>query len=206
MTPQYILRKSLCREPHRANGENWKRSAESEIENMGRSSEYAEPGYSQPSKGVLFANWNHFPRGIDSILERYGFAIEWSDEWTTCEECGRAVRTSADSYGWQPSYALVREYSIVCVDCLKNDAESYLESLENHPTRALNLLDIDPVTYGYVKVEGNLENGLHPGQNDNPHQIYARLHPKYPRLLFRVDGVGQFDIGFSVWAKEEVQS
>lgn len=72
-----------------------KRSGESEIDDLQWVSEYAEPGYTQPQKGILFANWNYFHCGIDTLLENYGFAIEWNDEWSTCEECNRAVRTSA---------------------------------------------------------------------------------------------------------------
>ena len=34
---------------------------------------------------------------LDNILEKLGFAVEWSDEWFVCD-CMRAVRTSADSF------------------------------------------------------------------------------------------------------------
>lgn len=79
------------------------RDVQSEIENMGYASAYAESGYDTPKRGILFANWNRFPRGFDSVLERAGYAVEWSDEWTTCEDCGKAYRTSPDSYGWTPA-------------------------------------------------------------------------------------------------------
>lgn len=202
LSPQYILRASLCREPHCASGD-WKRTALNIIENLDYAPSYAEPGYTQPERGVLFANWNYFPSSIDDTLERAGFSIEWEDEWTTCEDCGRAVRTSPDCYGWQPSYALIDDCQIVCADCLAKDPIEYLESLENHPTRALNMPAIDPAEYGYTIVEQGFENGFHPGQNDNPKEIYKRLHEKFPRLLFRVDDVGQFDIGFSIWTKQD---
>src|SRR4051812_18753686 len=55
------------------------RAARSEFENMGFASEYHEPGYTQPARGFLFANWNRFPRNFDRLLERMGYAIEWSD-------------------------------------------------------------------------------------------------------------------------------
>jgi hypothetical protein len=217
MRPKYILRQSLSRPvscghylPDNATDEQQKsardadiRSAISEIENMDFSAEYAEPGYSNPLKGILFADWNYFPRGIDSILERYGYQIEWSDEWTTCEQCGRAVRTSPDSHGYQPSYVILNDCEIVCVDCLNGDAGDYLESLENHPNRALNVPAINPAKWGYVQLEDGFESGFHPGQNDNPKAIYARLHAQYPRLLFKIDGVGQFDFTFSVWHRPE---
>ena len=117
MTPQFILKASLCREPFCASGDNWQRSALSEIDNLGYASEYAEPGYSPTEKGVLFANWNYFPRNIDSILEGYGYAVEWSDEWSTCGECGKAVRTSPDNWGWTPSFRIFNDCELLCLDC-----------------------------------------------------------------------------------------
>lgn len=98
-------------------------SAESELENMGFAPSYAEPGYTQPAVGVLFANWNVFPSYIDKTLEQLGYAVEWSDEWTTCDDCQRAIRTSPDSYGFTPSYADI-DGGTLCLDCLQEWAES----------------------------------------------------------------------------------
>ncbi len=77
------------------------RDAQSEVDNIGYATDYAEPGYDTPKRGILFANWNRLPKDFDRILERAGYAIEWSDEWTTCEDCNKAYRTSADSYVWE---------------------------------------------------------------------------------------------------------
>ena len=82
MTPEYILRKSLCREPHCASEKNWQTIAISEIENMQYAPAYAERGYSNPKRCILFADWNYFSSKVCSILEAYGYACEWSDEWT----------------------------------------------------------------------------------------------------------------------------
>jgi hypothetical protein len=138
MTPQYILRRSLCRKPSCFSSHvpgkgyvgtletegaefvrQYVRAAESEIENLQWADGYAEPGYTDPARGVLFANWNRFPRGVDSILKRAGYAIEWSDEWSTCEECGKAVRTSPDSYAYRPHYRedLIEHGTFICLDC-----------------------------------------------------------------------------------------
>lgn len=141
MTPQYILRKSLCRPAHcfsahipgqgyigqGANiGADTKeeydrqrvRCALQEIECMDFATKYAEPGYTDPAKMVLMANWNVFPRGISSILERYGYAIEWSDEWAVCSNCNGAVRVQPDSWGWTPSYT-IGDGELTCSDCLR---------------------------------------------------------------------------------------
>lgn len=210
MTPEYVLRKSLCREAHcgyyvpdNATEEQRTkareadiRSAISEIEDMNYASEYGEPGYSQPSKGILFANWNYFPCKATDLLEQMGYEIQWSYEWTTCEGCGKALRTSPDCYQWQPSYFIENECSFVCRDCL--DIPAYLESMENNPRRALND-HINPADYGYELVEDKFESGWYPGQNDDPHKIFEKYSEKYSRLLFCVDSVGQFDVRFSIW-------
>ena len=216
MTPEYILRKSLCRTPHCAGPyelrtvalKDWpdearqayQRTAESAIECISFAPAYAERGYSDSAKGVLFANWNYFSHKATDLLERAGYSIEWEDEWTTCAGCGKALRTNGDSYGWQPSYFnAVDSCEFYCLECA--DIESVLESYEDKPTRAFND-HIDPSKYGYHKLEGDFESGLHPGQNDNPSEIYSRLRASgHSRLLFSVDSVGQFDIRFSVWEK-----
>ena len=206
MTPEYVLLKSLCREPHcvgsyeSTHGGHIKFAME-EIENMGFAPEYAESGYSQPEKGILFANWNYFPRNIDTILEKYGYMVEWSDEWTTCEDCNRAVRTSANSYGWQPSY--VEFEGIVCLNCIKRHSEEYLETLEDNPRTALNT-NIDPSQFGYIQIQDGYENVLHQHMTDDPKKIFADLEQKgYTRILFKVDEVSQFYTTFSVWEKEK---
>jgi hypothetical protein len=91
-------------------------AAQSEVDNMG----YANDYYDNPPKGILFANWNNLPKGLDTILERAGFEVEWSDEWTTCEDCQRAFRTSPDSYCWKPSGKFVEEdiNADLCLACI----------------------------------------------------------------------------------------
>lgn len=121
MTPQYILRKSLCREPWCAHESGWRRTAQMIIDNLVWASEYVEPGYDAPRKGILFADWNYFPAKVADLLESYGYTTEWEDEWSVCDDCYRAVRTQPDSWSWRPSYTLKNEGEIVCVEC---DAET----------------------------------------------------------------------------------
>ena len=143
MTPEYVLRKSLCRLafcghrlPEDATEEQKEKARQEDvkyalrlIEDMSYSSEYAEPGYTQPKKGILFSDWNYLPRGIGDLLSRMGYELEWEDEWTTCSDCGKALRTSADSYSWQPSYFLMYECEMYCKECA--DIPEYLRSKEN---------------------------------------------------------------------------
>lgn len=99
------------------------RDARQEVENMAWSSTYAEPGYDDPERGILFANWNNLPRDLDDILERAGYAIEWGDEWALCSGCGAALRTVPDSFCWTPQYrdSDIEQGEIVCKDCQDDD-------------------------------------------------------------------------------------
>jgi hypothetical protein len=97
----------------------------------------------------------------------------------------------------------MNECSIVCHECIENDAADYLEFLEDNPHTAITL-DIDPEDYGYILIDDSFENGWHPGQNDDPVKISKELHGKgYNHLVFKITGKGQFDIGFAVWHKPE---
>jgi hypothetical protein len=147
MTPQYILRAAInamvrgtkepyCYSAHEpGNGytnrgesaetradylRQLERDATSELENMGYATGYAS-GHEAPKRGILFANWNLFPRGTDTLLERAGFATEWSDEWHTCE-CGKAIRTEADSFCWKPEY-VIADGDMWCLDCAPEEEE-----------------------------------------------------------------------------------
>jgi hypothetical protein len=141
MTLQYVLRQSLCRAPHcfRAwvQGKGYVNdgsaeydqadyvvqylhAATSEIENMTWAPAYAEPGYTQPAKGILLANWNVLPSDVGPILERMGYSLEWSDEWSTCDECYKAVRTQPDSYDWRPSWTIINGSEMLCAACMKD--------------------------------------------------------------------------------------
>jgi hypothetical protein len=90
-------------------------SAQSEVDNIGYATHYAEPGYSQPCHGVVMANWNHFPTAVAPLVERAGYSAEWSDEWFVCD-CGGAVRTSPNGHDWTPSYREV-DNELLCIEC-----------------------------------------------------------------------------------------
>lgn len=99
---------------------------------------YAEPGYTDPGEGgfIALGNWNKITRYRDGshetldtspekfgdMLEKMGGELEWSDEWTSCDNCNGIVRTQPNSYVWHPAY----EYSdggIQCHTCHNPDHE-----------------------------------------------------------------------------------
>jgi hypothetical protein len=201
MTAEYILRAAVKTV---AQGGESTRSAQSEVDNIGFASSYAEPGYTDPecNRGIFFANWNNLPVKTTDLLEKAGYAIEWSDEWAFCDDCGKAVRTSPNSYGWQQSYSLVDDYSIVCVECL--DPVVHLESLEDKPTSCNTIDRINPADHGYIKYNGRFESGFHPGQDDDPKKTYQLMRDLgLSHILFNLDTAQQFDIYWSAWYKPE---
>ena len=182
------------------------------------SDHYCEPGY-DCDKGIVFSDWNDrttydpetrertvvddAPSRLVAIFEHMGYSIEWSDEWSTCGECGGAVRTSPDCYSWLSSYKLFNDCELVCKDCILKDVEGYAELLENDPDNA-DTLAVNWTKYDYVRLGERYETGFHPGQNDGPHKVAALLRKLgASRFLFEITGTGQFDTSWRVWVHED---
>lgn len=187
----------------------------SRIEDISFCHDYAEPGYSHAENGILFANWNdvdEYDRNKGTrkqlntvmsrllrIFERMGVECEWSDEWTTCDDCGKAVRTSPNCWDWLPSHHS-DDNGTVCHECIKQSPSDYVDSMVNRPKRAVTL-DINLVAEGFELLESGFESGFHNGQDADPKTIYSRLSLVWEDILFKIDGKGQFDITFSVWGR-----
>ena len=84
----------------------------------------------------------------------------FSNEYSVCEHCNKAFRTSPDSYSWVANY-WVGDRFILCEDCVREDySEEYLESLENNPNTANTILSDNEIEKaGYEKVVVNYESG-----------------------------------------------
>lgn len=160
----------------------------------------AEPGYDLPKSGIVaLGNWNDI-EDVSEKLTDLDVEIEWNDEWADCCECGKIFRTQANSYGWQASFASTKD-GLFCVECLRKDAENYLESIENKSNKAITAtLGIDPCEYDYVKLPDVFENGYYGGQNADPKVISNSLRGMgIKRFLFAIESVGQFDMQFCVF-------
>jgi hypothetical protein len=170
---------------------------------------YAEPGYpSDPDVVIVLGNYN--PRHISGqdrwssddprvtmpvrlarSLERVGAELEWSDEWTQCQGCFRAVRTTENSYSWRPSF-LWTDGGAVCHECAIKDGEDAFtgygdddESYINNAGKCVTWCDpLHVESFGFIKWEANAphtyENGWHPGQTDDPADILAGIHAAQP--------------------------
>lgn len=168
-------------------------------------------------KGVLMADWNETTRWneetkqheticrcmerISDLAEKVGYAIEWSDEWTECDGCNRAVRTSAYCHGWRPQYWM-RDCELYCRGCA--DPHEVAADCIGDASKALPEW-IAPESVGYYPVteDTEYESGLHPGQTDRPGDVAGKLEGAgIKRYVFVVGDVGQFDVRFGVCVRK----
>ena len=130
--------------------------------------------------------------------------LEWSDEWETCSQCNKLVRSQPDSYSWTRQYWDTEDGEIVCVECVQEHPEDYLESLEGSTSKCITIDGIDPTEHGYKLLEEGFQNGLYGGQSADPKKIGKSLQKQgVERFIFKMDSVGQFDCEFSVYVHED---
>ena len=139
-------------------------------------------------------------------LNKLGCPIEaeWGDEWTSCDECGRYVRTSPDSYGWTRSYADIN--SATCLPRVRQRKPRRVYRVAHEPPQACqhHLGQERIEAAGFRPFADGLENGLHEFQAASPTKIAHWLRERgVNEYLFTIDDVGQFDTTFSVWIRGE---
>jgi hypothetical protein len=142
----------------------------------------------------------------DEILD---VEVVYSDEYTTCSDCNKVIRTSPDSYHWQPDF-YIGDGFIVCNKCFNETEdyqEAYIEDKINNPSRAVNGLISEQQLeeLGFTKLDADYQSGWY-DRHDDPKAILANLEDKYAEVLFFVDGVGQFHIDFGVFVRGEYEA
>lgn len=193
--------------------------------------DYAEPGYSLTSEDglIVFGNWNttrhpregdapltlaeKLPARLADALARVGADLEWLDEWTTCEDCGRAMRTQPDSYSWKMYGAWQEDCGYVCAECLLEDIDGALGAggYIDNPRNAVTWANDDDLTgASWTRWEpGNpqtYETGWHPSQDDDPQKVYdeiRRVMGEDVSVVFVIDSTGQFDCRWGAYVKAE---
>lgn len=99
----------------------------------------------------------------------------YSDESFVCDGCYKLHR-NGDYYA---NY-FIEDGFILCEDCVKEEPETYLETLINEPTRANTLLTGEELEgMGFERVGGEYENGMY-GQVDDPKKILNELIGENP--------------------------
>lgn len=167
--------------------------------------EYGEPGYSQPEKGIILANWNNIPRGLADWLEKCGYSLEWSDEWMIDYDYGKAYRTNPDSYSWESSVMLTDDGEWLTPD---DDASAWIDECAmsdkgQSPKCLPSRISADDLSEcGFVLYYGELESGFFPGQTDNPAELAKRaFNAGASRVVFRKLENSQFYTRFECYAE-----
>lgn len=195
-----------------------------------------EPGYDDVV--TLLADWNEPSTHPDSYDAKHpGYAekrrrtskigryvlenlehvnIDWHDEWETCQDCGKLVRTSPDSYSWEPYFIILNDCELVCFDCLEDEVEAVIEEYQNQNDKVVPshfITQIKDAGFDCLEDCEIFESGFHPGQNDTPenvlNDIYERVGERWFHNTFdyiwTITGVGQFDIGFTVLVRKKYE-
>jgi len=170
-----------------------------------------EPGYED--KPVIAADWNPAKmEKIGNLIEKMETVeIEWSDEWSRCDDCYKAVRTSPNSYDWQP-YFIIGDVYMVCGDCAMDQAEEYIQEYVNNNNRAIPSWFIQSAKdIGFDCLEDCkvFESGSHPGQNDTPEKALQEIYDGVGEgwfqetfdYIFVITGTGQFDLSWSIFVR-----
>lgn len=136
------------------------------------------------------------------VLFQYSYGFD--DEYTQCSNCCQIIRTSPDSYSWQPDY-LQTECEILCQDCYT--IEDVIQININNPNTAINSTDFDSselINAGFELInKDSYQNGLHEGMNDNPKEIYNQLQNQYNDIIFVISEQSQFYIEFDVYGRDK---
>lgn len=184
---------------------------------------YAEPGYYDGETMWVLGNWNpvRFPSKDDppltkeenvgprlaKALERLGVECEWLDEWEICVHCQKIVRVSPDSYAWKPFYHRFNDGDLLCGNCILDDdfIQDAIDEFVNNSDRCLAFCDDDKLEeLGWRRYNSEkYENGLHPGQEDDPKKIAEQIKQELPDhdYLFLLDNSSQFYIQFSAFVR-----
>jgi len=125
------------------------------------------------------------------------------DEYTTCSDCCEIIKTSPDSYCWQPDFILL-ECAIVCKKCVLDNKETYLDELIeeyiNDSSKAFNseLFSIKDLLDDEWKTDDKVyQSGFHVGMDDNPEEIVSNL-PDNKDFVFFVTNTSQFYVEFKI--------
>ena len=152
---------------------------------------------------ALHSVQEHHPRLWDQ-LERQGVETVFYDEWIVDHEHGKAYRTQPDCYQWQPTAIITDVGDLLTPD---HDIEEWIGYMVNSPTRCLPetvFSEGDLRAAGFEPYSGLYENGWHPGQNDDPHQITDKIRAERGDtvdIVFYLDGTSQFYIEFTAWIR-----
>ena len=179
---------------------------------------FGEPGYTDPEKGVILANWNDVPKRIADYLEAAGFELEWYDEWAIDYEHDKAYRTQPNSYHWESSIRWTEDGCMLTPDDSPSDWIDEFKIYDQGQLGTLGALpswiteqDLEDAGYEKFPDEGSpdFENGWFPGQRDDPKSIANSIFDNMSDvdcIVFRITEQSQFYVKFQAWfTRREVE-
>lgn len=147
----------------------------------------------------------HYPR-LFAAMEEQGIEFQWHDEWIIDHNGGmggKAYRTSGDSYHWESSI-LWTDGDFLTPD---DDITDWIEECVDNPRMCFPShvwSDAELMEQGFEEYECGYANGWYPGQTDDPVKISELIRGHMgadTQILFKLSGVGQFDIRFCVFVR-----
>jgi hypothetical protein len=135
------------------------------------------------------------------IAERKGFLFYHEDEVVSDEE-GNTHVSEPDGWGFIPTFHVI-ECTVWGKNEVIDDPEPYADEIINNSDFACLWSEVDFSSLGFTKTDEHFENGWHDGQTDEPSKILEALQARGYDVIFSIDGVGQFDVSFSTWIREE---
>lgn len=136
--------------------------------------------------------------------------LEWGygDEWGTCGNCNKALRTHPDGYGWTPEYYEFQDGDRLCPDCA--DPEEIIEDIQERywNDEAIPLpwfVDLDDT---WTRLEGQSAAGIldhqvrNPAANDNPMKQVEKIREHIARvqIVFR-SHPEQFQVRWDIYIR-----
>ena len=179
------------------------------------------PGYfNDVSKPVIVADWNKITdevyretgkrdyslqNRVERLIENMGYIIEWDDNGICCDNCFKFTPTKPGFHGDLETAIIFDGYAL-CPNCIRDNPEDYLESLINNPDNADKILGESLEDLGFIRLnKESYQSGFHPGQTDDGYKVTKLLRDSGEKrdLIFSIDCAGQFDVHFSVYARQD---
>lgn len=129
----------------------------------------------------------------------------FSDESFVCDGCYKLFR-NGDYYA---NYCIGDGF-ILCPDCMREEPETYLETLINEPTHANTLLtEKELEDLGFERVGEKYENGLYEGMNDDPKKILEEIltaNPNVEVVFSIIKTYNPFATSFTTYIRENEEA
>jgi len=167
------------------------------------------------NKPLLCLNWNEVPDNLMEWVEKtFDIIGHWEDDWTSCSDCGKAIRIVPDSYGWEPSFIdLGGDY--ICRECIDiNDAIEYYNNCTNRALPDWILSGIEKEGFHCVEDICQIyESGFHSYQTDTPEKALEQCYEIFGKddflnkfdYLFIITDRSQFSIGFILLIRQKAE-